>query len=221
MLGDVAGHDVLELGCGAAQWSVALAPLGARVRRPRRVALAAPARAARVGGDCRCSLADAERLPFADGSFDIVFCDHGAHELLRPRTYAPRSQPGSCGRGGLLAFCGATPFSYLTWDPVKQKQTRRLHRTYDDLGRQDFGDGTVDWVLGPGEWVRLLRGNGFEIEDLIELRPPAGAKTTYREFAPRASPRTGRSSGSGRRAAPEGPRSAALAPRPSFNGGAR
>src|SRR5215207_3088436 len=30
VLGDVAGRDVLELGCGAARWSVALARLGAR-----------------------------------------------------------------------------------------------------------------------------------------------------------------------------------------------
>ena len=31
VLGDVAGKDVLELGCGAAQWSILLAGQGARV----------------------------------------------------------------------------------------------------------------------------------------------------------------------------------------------
>src|SRR4029453_10030150 len=31
VLGDVAGKDVLELGCGAAQWSILLARQGARV----------------------------------------------------------------------------------------------------------------------------------------------------------------------------------------------
>jgi SAM-dependent methyltransferase len=31
ILGDVAGKDVLELGCGAAQWSILLAGRGARV----------------------------------------------------------------------------------------------------------------------------------------------------------------------------------------------
>src|SRR5262245_59361504 len=30
ILGDVAGKDILELGCGAAQWSIGLAKLGAR-----------------------------------------------------------------------------------------------------------------------------------------------------------------------------------------------
>ena len=31
VLGEVAGRDVLEYGCGAAQWSIALAGRGARV----------------------------------------------------------------------------------------------------------------------------------------------------------------------------------------------
>ena len=31
VLGDVSGRDVLEFGCGAAQWSIALAAQGARV----------------------------------------------------------------------------------------------------------------------------------------------------------------------------------------------
>jgi hypothetical protein len=35
VLGDVGGQEVLELGCGAAQWSIALAERG-RVLRPRR-----------------------------------------------------------------------------------------------------------------------------------------------------------------------------------------
>ena len=30
VLGDVDGRDILELGCGAAQWSIALAQAGAR-----------------------------------------------------------------------------------------------------------------------------------------------------------------------------------------------
>src|SRR4029079_14244332 len=72
----------------------------------------------------------------------------------------------------------------LTWDPAKEKQTRRLHRTYDDLGRQDFGEGTIDWVLVPVKWGRLLRAHGCESEDLRELRPAAGMTTTYGEFAP-------------------------------------
>jgi len=37
----------------------------------------------------------------------------------------------------------------------------------------------VEFHLGHGDWIRLLRANGFEITDLIELRPPDGATSTY------------------------------------------
>lgn len=33
----------------------------------------------------------------------------------------------------------------------------------------------MNFYLGYGDWIRLLRANGFEVEDLIEVRPPEGA----------------------------------------------
>jgi SAM-dependent methyltransferase len=33
--------------------------------------------------------------------------------------------------------------------------------------------------LGYGDWIRLLRANGFEVEDLIEIRPAPDATTRY------------------------------------------
>ena len=39
--------------------------------------------------------------------------------------------------------------------------------------------GAVAYQLPYGEWIRLLRTNGFEIEALVELRPPEEATTTY------------------------------------------
>jgi len=181
VLGDVAGRRVLELGCGGAQWSAALSALGAHavgldLSRAQLAHARAKAPALAV------VLADGEQPPFADRAFDVVFCDHGAMSFCDPARTLPEVarlvRPG-----GLFAFCNATPYPYLTWNVEKDKGTRRLLRTYDDLGRQDYGEGTVDWVLGPGDWIRLLRGHGFEIEDLLELRPPAGATTTYADFA--------------------------------------
>ena len=122
--------------------------------------------------------ADAEQLPFADAAFDVVFCDHGAMSFCDPQRTLPEVSR-VLRAGGLLAFCTATPLLYLTWNIEKAKQSRRLHRTYDELGLIDFDDGTFDWVLPPGEWIRLLRAHGFEIEDLIELRPATDAPTTY------------------------------------------
>src|SRR5687767_10881126 len=69
-LGEVAGRDVLELGCGAAQWSNALAGDGARVvgldisgEQLRHARETAPALALVQGS--------AEELPFADEAFDL------------------------------------------------------------------------------------------------------------------------------------------------------
>jgi hypothetical protein len=39
-------------------------------------------------------------------------------------------------------------------------------------------DPGVEFHLSHADWIRLLRGSGFEIEDLLELRPEVKA-TTY------------------------------------------
>ena len=182
ILGDVTGKDVLELGCGGAQWSIALRATGTRC-----VGLDVSSRQLQHARGCDASVplvqADGEQLPFTDASFDVVFCDHGAISFCDPEMIIPEAAR-VLRVGGVLAFCAATPLIYLTWDADKEKHSRRLHRSYDDLGRIDFGDGTIDWVLPPGEWIRLLRGNHLEIEDLLELRPPPDATTTYEDFAP-------------------------------------
>ena len=183
-LGDVTGRDVLELGCGAAQWASALYDRGARA-----TGLDVSWRQlehARERSEAPVPLvqASAEQLPFAPRSFDVVFCNHGALSFCDPRRTIP-AVAQVLRPGGLLAFCVTHPLVYLTWNERKEKQSRRLHRGYDDLGRMHLGEeGTIDWVLPAGDWVRLLRSNGLEIEDLLELRAPKGATTTYEDFVP-------------------------------------
>jgi hypothetical protein len=54
--------------------------------------------------------------------------------------------------------------------------TDRLLRPQFGMHRFEWPDDpTVEFHLGHGDWIRLLRANAFEVEDLIELRPPAGA----------------------------------------------
>ena len=53
------------------------------------------------------------------------------------------------------------------------------------MGRMvwDEEDGTVDYQLTYGEWIRLFRSCGLLVEDLIELRPDAGSDSTYVGYA--------------------------------------
>jgi hypothetical protein len=56
----------------------------------------------------------------------------------------------------------------------------RLLRDYFGMHRFEWpGDSSVEFHLGYGDWIRLLRRNGFEVENLVELRPGAGATTRY------------------------------------------
>jgi SAM-dependent methyltransferase len=186
ILGDVAARDMLELGCGAAQWTAALHGLGANctgIDLSARQLRHARAHCVATKASVALALASAEALPFRSSTFDVVFSDHGAISFCDPERVLP--EVGRVLRpGGLLAFCTTHPLVYLTWNNRQERQTRKLHMHYDRLGQIDFGEGTVDWVLPPGTWVRLLRGHGFEVEDLVELSPLVGATTTYDDYVP-------------------------------------
>jgi hypothetical protein len=40
-------------------------------------------------------------------------------------------------------------------------------------------DPGIEFHLGYGDWIRLLRANGFEVEDLIEVRPAESSQTRH------------------------------------------
>jgi SAM-dependent methyltransferase len=180
VLGDVAGLDVLELGCGAAQWSISLAGLGARP-----VGLDVSARQleharrgmAEAGVDFPLVEASGEDVPLADESFDVVFCDHGAFNFADPRRLVPESAR-LLRRGGLLAFNKVSPILDLFYDVESDRIADSPCNDYFDMERFEDADG-VSFQLPYGEWIRLFRANGLAIEDLIELRPAPDATTSY------------------------------------------
>jgi SAM-dependent methyltransferase len=182
VLGDLSSARVLELGCGAAQWSIALAEQCVDV-------VGLDVSAGQLGharaSDTKLALVQAsgEELPFRSQHFDVVFCDHGAISFCTPEVIVPEVarvlRPG-----GLLAFCETHPLLYLTWNDAKQQQTKTLQFDYAQLGRMALGEGTIDWALPPGAWIRLLNDAGFDVLDCIELCANADATTTYTDYAP-------------------------------------
>jgi hypothetical protein len=77
--------------------------------------------------------------------------------------------------GGLLAFLVNGTILTLCWPDEGYAETKLL-RPYFGLYRQEHtNDGSVNFHLPYGDWIRLLRANHFEIEDLIELQAPDDA----------------------------------------------
>jgi SAM-dependent methyltransferase len=185
LLDDVAGCDVLEFGCGAAGWSIALARRGARVtgldNSARQLEHAREAVAA-AGVDVRLVHAPGEAMPFDAASFDRVFCDHGAMSFAQPERTIPEVarvlRPG-----GIFVFNVEHPLHAACWDDVADAPSRRLHRSYFALDRsEDPADGTVNFARPISAYVALLDTNGLQIERLLEPRPPEGATTSYEAF---------------------------------------
>ncbi|HSO94647.1 MAG TPA: class I SAM-dependent methyltransferase [Acidimicrobiia bacterium] len=185
-LGPVADHDVLEYGCGAAQWSIALAHDGARpVGLDQSVAQLRHARRLQDehGTPFPLVAASAVATPFTSEAFDLVFCDHGAMSFCDPQATIPEVarlvRPG-----GRFVFSKTTALVYLTFDWARDRQDDRLHHDYFGMRLFDSGEGTVDFQLPYGDMVRILRRHGFTLEDLVELQAPVDAATTYHEFVP-------------------------------------
>lgn len=184
-LGDVRGMDALELGCGACQFGIRVAMRGARVVgldfSANQLASAAP-NMAETGVRFPLVRASAEELPFADASFDLVFCDHGATSFTDPHATIPQVAH-VLRAGGLLVFDIISPFfSVTTGVDDDDPPTDRLRRPYFGMGRERYPDeagDVIEWQLTYGAWIRLFRANGFVVEDLIELRPDEDATTTY------------------------------------------
>lgn len=185
ILGDVAGKDILEFGCGGAQWSIFLAKLGARpvALDLSEAQLDHARRLMRESGvDFPLVHASAESVPLPDASFDIVFCDHGAMSFSDPHRTVPEAAR-LLRSGGLFAFNMASPILELCWSDAEDRIQTSLARDYFGMrGGED--DDTVVFQLPYGEWIRLFRTNGLIIEDLVELQPPPDAMTTYTEYVP-------------------------------------
>jgi SAM-dependent methyltransferase len=112
----------------------------------------------------------------------LAACDHGAISFADP--WFTVSEAARLLRpGGLLAFSMATPILDVCWSDATESVEPRLHADYFGMRRLEF-EGEVSFQVPYGKWIRLFRENGFVVEDLVELRPPEGATTTYGSYVP-------------------------------------
>jgi SAM-dependent methyltransferase len=181
VLGDVNGLDVVELGCGTAYFSAWLAKLGARpvgvdvtpaqLETARRMM-------AETGIEFPLVEADAAETGLPDASADLVVSEYGASIWVDPYRWIPEAarllRPG----GRLVFLRNSTLVILCSTDEVPAKE-QLVHPQFG-MKRFEFPEGGVEFHLPHGEWIDLLRANGFEIERLIEIQAPADAETHSR-----------------------------------------
>ncbi len=181
--GDLDGKDAVELGCGTGYVSAWLARRGARpVGLDNSTAQLANARRFQQEFGLEFPLVHgvAERLPFPDESFDVAISEYGAVIWADPYRWVPEAarvlRPG----GELLTFGNASLLMLFVEDDPEAAAGTALLRDYFGMHRFDWeDDGAVEFHLGYGDWIRLFRSCGLEVEDLIDVRPPPGATTGY------------------------------------------
>lgn len=185
---DVAGQDVVELGCGTAYVSAWLAKRGARPvgidNSPKQLE-AAHRFQAEFGLEFPLHLGNAETTPFEDASFDGAVSEYGAALWADPYAWIPEAarilRPG-----GWLMFLTNSPLLVLTSPDLEADGPAgtTLLRPYFGMHRMVWPDDTsVEFHLPHGELIRLLRETGFEIERLVELQPAPDATTRYDSIA--------------------------------------
>lgn len=176
---DLEGMDTIELGCGTAYVSAWLARRGARPTgidlTPEQLATARRLQEEH-GLPFPLHEGNAEELPFPDGSFDLAISEYGASIWADPYRWIPEAarvlRPG----GRLIYLVNGT-LTHLTSNDNGDAPTETLQQDYFGMHRFEWPDWpSVEFHLGYGDMIRLLRGNGFDIEDLIEVRPPENAK---------------------------------------------
>jgi SAM-dependent methyltransferase len=172
------GLDTIELGCGTGYVSAWLARRGARpVGIDNSEEQLATARRLQLEHGLEFPLihGNAESVPLPDERFDLAISEYGASIWADPYRWVPETSR-LLRPGGRLIFLVNGTILMLCMPDAEEAATDRLLRPYFGLHRLEWtGDETVNFYLGYGDWIRLLRSSGFEVEDLVELRPAVGA----------------------------------------------
>ncbi len=172
-LPDVAGKDVVELGCGTAYVGAWLKKRGARRVVGVDVTPAQLDTARRMDAEFGLGLelleANAEETGLPGDSFDLAVSEYGASIWCDPAKWIPEAAR-LLRVGGHLVFLRNSTLAVLC-STVFGGPSETLQRPQRGLYRLEWTEPEheIEFQLGHGDWIRILRANGFEIEDLVEL----------------------------------------------------
>lgn len=175
------GRDAIELGCGTAYVSAWLARRGARpvgIDNSEQQLATARRFQEQFGLEFPLIHGNAEEVPLPDGSFDVAISEYGASIWCDPHRWIPEAarllRPG-----GELVFLVNSVIAMLCSGDVGATGERLMRPQFGMYRFEWPDDDSVEFNLPHGELIALLRSSGFEIEQLIEVRPPPDATTRY------------------------------------------
>lgn len=192
LLGDVAGRDVLEIGCGAAQGARWLVAAGAHVtafdvsyaqlRESRRLDASSGVTVARL------VQADGQHLPFRPEAFDVVASAFGGIPFVADSARTMREIARVLRPGGRLVFSVTHPVRWVFPDDpgpggltVGQSYFDRTpYVEVDELGEAAY----VEHHRTLGDRVRELVAAGLVLDDLIEPEWPQGHEREWGQWSP-------------------------------------
>lgn len=193
-LGDVAGRDVVEIGCGSAPCSRWLAGRGAHPVAVDlsggmlRVGAEAGRRSTGPAATVPLLQADAGRLPFADDSFDVAFSAFGAVPFVADSAGVMAEAARVLRPGGRFVFSVNHPMRWIFRDDpgpdglvaVFPYFDRSPYSEYDDEGRLSY----VEHHRTVGDRIRELLGAGFVLSDLVEPEWPEWSDREWGQWSP-------------------------------------
>lgn len=179
VLPDVAGRDVVELGCGTGYVGAWLHRRGARsvigVDPTENQLRSAQGFMAEVGPTFPLVQASGEQVPLRDGAFDVAVSEYGAALWADPARWLAEAAR-LLRSGGELVFLTNSVLFTLCAPDSEDPAGPTLVRPQWGLWAVEYDDDVaVEFHVSHGDMIRLLRGAGFEVLDLVELYAPAGA----------------------------------------------
>ncbi len=175
LLGDVAGRRVLEVGCGSApcaRWLVSQAADPVGMDLSEGMLTEAAVRASQTGIHLPLVQGDATALPFAARSFDVACSAFGGFPFVADAGTALAEVARVLRPAGRFVFSVTHPFHWVfpdDPDPAQLRVTgsyfdRRPYLELDEQGRPMY----VEHHRTMGDWIRLLVGAGFVVDDVVE-----------------------------------------------------
>jgi ubiquinone/menaquinone biosynthesis C-methylase UbiE len=180
MLGKIKGKKILDLGCGTGIYSRKLTDRGAKVKgidiseEEIKIAKDYNPRAEFVSGD-------AQKLPYKNGEFDIVLASL-VLECMKDWDSLLSEVNRVLKKGGVFVFSGGNPVTNcISMKGNKKIEIRRNYFGENEKIKSVWENGvTMYWYHKSfGTVVRLLKKQGFELDDFQDAQPLLKAKKLF------------------------------------------